>query len=162
MSSKICSFCNSQDETDRWYWQSEDGSACMCSECSLKYGKSTIDILNEKNEESDEQESSSELAELCDSVSSELMDLGYLKPILEDGDLTNVSINVEDGKRGFKININLTVKGKKSGKLSPDEANSICNTFDTYLEMTGTKDSFKAIGYDLDDNFEGYYAHMVE
>jgi hypothetical protein len=46
MSIKICSFCNSQGDIDRVYWQSEDGSACMCSECSLEHAKATLDILN--------------------------------------------------------------------------------------------------------------------
>lgn len=46
MSIKVCSFCNSQGESGIVYWPSEDGSACMCSECSLVHAKTTLDILN--------------------------------------------------------------------------------------------------------------------
>lgn len=53
MSDKVCSFCHSQGESGVVYWQSEDGSACMCSECSLVHAKATLDILNGVSENSE-------------------------------------------------------------------------------------------------------------
>ena len=163
MSIKVCSFCNSQGEADRTYWQSEDGSACMCSECSLKYAKSTLDILNGDNSgASGAQQNSPELDELCEAIGDKLMETGYLTAALEDGDLAIVSINVESDESLFKININLVVDDRQSSELSPDEEENICDTFDSFLEQRDLKSSFAELGYDLDDNFDGYYAHLVE
>ena len=161
MSIEVCSFCNSQGEEDITYWQSEDGSACMCSECGLKYAKSTLDILNGYAEASDTEQGSSELINLCHSVADELMELGYLNPIIEDGNLTIITINVEGEEKLFKLNINLVVNDRQSSNLTKDEEQNVCNTFDTYLQITGLKDSFKALGFDLEKNFEGYFIHLV-
>lgn len=161
MSKKVCSYCQSEGEADRMYWQSEDGSACMCSECCLVYAKATIDIVNSRNNGQEEIEDSTEgLDELCETIGDKLMETGYLTSAIQDGELAIVSIRVEGNKNFFRININLVIDNRDSVELSSDEEEIICDTFDTFLEQRDLKASFAELGFDLDANFDGYYANL--
>lgn len=163
MNPKICSFCNSEGEEDRFYWSSEDGTACMCSECALQYAKATLEILDTKNtNQSQTKETSAELDELCDAIADKLMETGYLTSAIEDGNLAAVSINVEINNSLFRINLNIVVDDRQSKEFSPDEEENICDTFDSFLDQRDLKSSFAELGFDIDDNFDGYYAHIVE
>ena len=166
MSDSKCSFCLSEAD-DRRYLTSDDGTACVCSNCAMML---TQYVLQEQEEESENlgddninsSPNNSELDELCDAIGDKLMETGYLTSAVEDGDLATVSINVEGDESLFRINIYIQADNRASDSLSPDEEENICDTFDTFLDERSLKGSFAELGFDIDGDFEGYYAHLLD
>jgi len=106
--------------------------------------------------------SNAELNELCDAISDKLMETGYLTSAIEEGDLATVSINLEGDKNSFRININVQVDDRDSDVLSDDEEEAICDGLQFFIQEKQLESSFTDLGFDLDENCDGYSAYLVE
>jgi hypothetical protein len=105
--------------------------------------------------------SNAELNELCDAISDKLMETGYLTSAIEEGDLATVSINLEGDKNSFRININVQVDDRDSDVLSDDEEEAICDGLQFFIQEKQLESSFTDLGFDLDENCDGYSAYLV-
>jgi hypothetical protein len=105
--------------------------------------------------------SNEELNELCDAISDKLMETGYLTSAIEEGDLATVSIHLEGDKNSFRININVQVDDRDSDELSDDEEEAICDGLQFFIQEKQLESSFTDLGFDLDENCDGYSAYLV-
>lgn len=100
MSDLKCSFCSSEDE-DRKYLTSDDGTACVCSNCAMML---TQYVLQEREEESKESQSSNNEAESVSEDDKNIKFQDYLVA-LEDKWMEKNVINSYVLDAGGRINL---------------------------------------------------------
>ncbi len=112
-------------------------------------------------EEMSDLSSNEELNELCDAIADKLMETGYLTSAIEEGDLATVSIALEGDQNSFRVNINVQIDDRDSDELSDDEEEALCDGFQFFIQEKQLESSFADLGFDLDDNCDGYSAYLV-
>ena len=61
----------------------------------------------------------------------------------------------------FRVNINVQIDDRDSDELSDDEEEAICDGLQFFIQEKQLESSFADLGFDLDENCDGYSAFLV-